>query len=252
MTVLKTAKEIEAMKKAGEISAGALRVARDYLKVGVSTAYVDEKVREYIVSQGATPSFLGYDGFPKTTCISINDEVIHGIPGSRLIKDGDIVSVDVGAFIDGYHGDNAYTFGIGNVSEKAQRLIDVTKESLMRGVAAAKAGNRIGDIGHAVQEYAEANGYSVIRDFVGHGVGHDMHEEPDVPNYGRAGRGLRLVPGMTIAIEPMISEGDYEIDILDNDWTVVTTDGSDAAHFEFTIAITDSEPIVLTDWRKVL
>ena len=169
-----------------------------------------------------------------------------------MIKDGDIVSVDVGAYIEGYHGDNAYTFGVGNVSEKAQRLIDVTKESLMRGVAAAKAGNRIGDIGHAVQEYAEAHGYSVIRDFVGHGVGHDMHEEPEVPNYGRSGRGLRLVPGMTIAIEPMIAEGDYEVDILDNDWTVVTVDGSNAAHFEFTIAITDSEPIILTDWRKVL
>ncbi len=235
------------MKEACRISAGALRVAKDALRPGVSTAYIDDVVRNYIHSQGATPSFLNYNGFPKSACISVNDQIIHGIPDAKtIVEEGDIVSIDVGAFCKGYHGDNAATYAVGRVSDEAQRLMDVTLESLRRAVAVAVPGNRIGDIGHAVQSYVEENGFSVVRDFVGHGVGHKLHEEPEVPNYGKPGHGARLVPGMTIAIEPMVNAGRYEIEVLDNDWTVVTRDGSLSAHFEYTIAITDGEPVILT------
>lgn len=247
MIVLKTARELETMKEACRISAGALRVAKDVLKAGVSTAYIDEKVREYILSQGATPSFLNYNGFPKSACISINEQVIHGIPNKKtIIQEGDIVSVDVGAAYGGYHGDNAATFGVGRVSDEAQRLMDVTRESLMEALKVAYAGNRIGDIGFAVQSYVEKNGFSVVREYVGHGVGRKLHEEPEVPNYGRPGHGARLVPGMTIAIEPMVNAGGYDVEVLDNDWTVVTEDGSLSAHFEYSIAITSGDPIILT------
>ncbi|MEA5050414.1 MAG: type I methionyl aminopeptidase [Oscillospiraceae bacterium] len=247
MIALRTAKELSAMKEACRISAGALRVAKEALRPGVTTAYVDDAVRSYILSQGATPSFLNYDGFPKSVCISINDQIIHGIPDAKtIVEEGDIVSVDVGASCNGYHGDNAATYGVGKVSPEAQRLMDVTAESLRRAIAVAVPGNRIGDIGHAVQSYVEENGFSVVRDYVGHGVGHHLHEDPEVPNYGRPGHGIRLVPGMTIAIEPMVNAGRYDVKVLDNDWTVVTRDGSLSAHFENTIAITDGAPIILT------
>lgn len=247
MIVLKTAKELDAMKMACRISAGALRVGKEALAAGVTTAAIDDAIRKYILSQGATPSFLNYGGFPKSACISINDQVIHGIPDHKtVVQEGDIVSIDVGAFYKGFHGDNAATYAVGKVSDRAQRLMDVTRESLNRGVAAAVKGNRIGDIAAAVQQYVEENGYSVVRDFVGHGVGRDLHEAPEVPNYGKAGHGPRLVPGMTIAIEPMVNEGDYDVEVLDNDWTVVTADGSLSAHFEYTIAITDQGPVILT------
>lgn len=235
------------MKEACRISAGALRVAENALKAGVSTAYIDDKVREYILSQGATPSCLNYEGFPKSTCISINNQVIHGIPSNKtIIKEGDIVSVDLCATYGGYIGDNAATFAVGKVSDEAQRLIDVTRESFFEALKVAYAGNRIGDISFAVQSYVEKHGFSVVRDFVGHGVGRSMHEEPEVPNYGRPGHGARLVPGMTIAIEPMVNAGGYGVDILDDDWTVVTKDGSLSAHYENTIAITNGDPIILT------
>ena len=247
MIVLKTAKEIQTMRDACRISAAALRVAKEALKPGVTTAHVDNEVRKFILSQGATPSFLNYGGFPKSACISINDQVIHGIPDDQtVVREGDIVSVDVGAYYKGFHGDNAATFPVGAVSPAAQKLMDVTRECLRRGIAAAVKGNRLGDIGFAVQSYAEANGFSVVRDFVGHGIGHEMHEAPEVPNYGKAGHGVRLVPGMTIAIEPMINEGVFEVEVLDNDWTVVTADGKLSAHFENTIAITDDGPVILT------
>ncbi|MEG0751033.1 MAG: type I methionyl aminopeptidase [Oscillospiraceae bacterium] len=247
MIVLKTARDIETMKEACRISAGALRVAKKAIAVGVSTADVDDAVRDYILSQGATPTFLGYNGFPKSACVSVNDEVIHGIPNhSHKLAEGDIVSVDVGAQKHGFTGDNAATFAVGAISAEAQKLLDVTLESLRRAVAVAIPGNRVGDIGHAVQAYVEANGCSVVRDYVGHGVGHKLHEDPEVPNYGRAGHGARLVSGMTIAIEPMVNSGGLEVEVLDNDWTVVTRDGSLSAHFEYTIAITDNGPVILT------
>lgn len=249
MIELKTARELEKMKKACQISAEAIKVAQSALQVGVSTAYVDDKVRGYIVSQGARPTFLGYGGFPKSACISVNEELIHGIPSkNRIIKDGDIVSVDVGAFIDGYTGDNAATFAIGNVSEEAKRLMAVTKESLLRAVEVCVPGNRIGDIGYAVQSYVEENGYSIVRDYVGHGVGKKLHEDPEVPNFGKPGHGARLVPGMTIAIEPMVNLGRPEVEVLANDWTVVTKDRQLSAHFEYSVAITDKGPVVLTQW----
>ena len=249
MIELKSAKDLDRMKKACEISAQAIKVAQSVLEVGVSTAYVDDKVREYIVSQGARPTFLGYGGFPKSACISVNEELIHGIPSNhKIIKDGDIVSIDVGAFIDGFTGDNAATFAVGNVSDEAKRLLSVTKESLLRAVASAQPGNRIGDIGFAVQSYVESCGFSVVKEYVGHGVGRKLHEDPEVPNFGRAGHGARLVPGMTIAIEPMVNVGGPEVEVLANDWTVVTKDRQLSAHFEYSIAITENGPIVLTPW----
>ncbi len=253
MVVLKTASQVALMKQAGEISAGALIVAKDHLKAGASTAEIDRVICEYIRSNGAEPSFLNYNGFPASSCISINDEVIHGIPSNhRKIKDGDIVSIDVGAKYRGYHGDNAATFEVGNVSELAKKLVKVTRESLDRAVAAAVKGNRIGDIGFAVQDYVEQNGFSVVRNYIGHGLGKKLHEAPEVPNYGTAGRGIRLVPGMTIAIEPMVNAGGFEVDVLDDDWTVVTSDRSLSAHFEYSIVITENEPIILTPWQEAL
>jgi methionyl aminopeptidase len=247
MIQLKTARELERMRKACRISAQALQVAQSVIKAGVSTAYVDEQVRKFIVSQGARPTFLNYGGFPGSACVSVNEELIHGIPSRhKIIQEGDIVSVDVGAFIDGYTGDNAATFPVGEVSEEAKKLLRVTKESLERAVAQAVAGNRLGDIGHAVQSHVEENGFSVVREYVGHGVGRELHEDPEVPNFGRPGHGVRLVPGMTIAIEPMVNAGGREIEVLANDWTVVTVDRRLSAHFEYTVAITDDGPVVLT------
>ncbi len=247
MVVIKTAREISLMKDACRISANALCVAGEAVKPGVSTYEVDQVVRKYIEKQGATPSFLGYGGFPASACVSVNDVVIHGIPSkNHILKEGDIVSVDVGAFYNGFHGDNAFTFACGNVSENAQKLMDATRESLTIGIEAALAGNRVGDIGSAVQKYVEDRSYSVVRQFVGHGVGAKLHEDPSVPNFGTPGRGVRLLPGMTIAIEPMVCEGHYEVEVLDDDWTTVTVDGKLSAHYEHTILITPDGPVIMT------
>lgn len=248
MVVLKTRKEIELMREAGRISAMALKVAGEAVRPGVSTLEIDTIARKYIESQGAKPNFLGLYGFPATACISINNEVIHGIPSKdRILREGDIVSIDLGAVKDGYHGDNAATFAVGNISDEAQRLIDTTRESLYVGLKQAVAGNRIGDISNAVQVYCEERGYGVVQDFVGHGVGKSLHEDPSVPNFGSPGRGARLLPGMTIAVEPMINQGTWQVNQLPDGWTIVTKDGKLSAHFEHTIAITnDGECMILT------
>ncbi len=247
MVVLKTAREIAAIRNAGRISSGALREAGKAVEPGVSTAEIDKIVRDYIEKQGATPSFLGYGGFPASACISINNVVIHGIPSKKqILKQGDIVSIDIGAYFEGYHGDNAYTFACGDVSKEAQALMDATKESLFEGIKTARAGLRIGDIGSAVQKYVEARSYSVVRDFVGHGVGAKLHEDPSVPNYGTPGHGVRLLPGMVIAIEPMVNRGTHKVKVLDDKWTTVTADGKLSAHFEHTVAITSDGPVIMT------
>lgn len=247
MVILKTIGEISAMREAGRISQRALRLAGRAVEPGVSTLEIDGLVRKYIEEQGAAPSFLGYGGFPASACISVNDVVIHGIPSKdKILKQGDIVSIDVGAYFKGYHGDNAWTFPCGDISREAQALIDTTREALFEGIKRAVAGNRIGDIGSAVQRYAEPRSYSVVRDFVGHGVGAKLHEDPNVPNYGTPGRGVRLLPGMTIAIEPMINAGGRKVKVLGDEWTTVTADGSLSAHFEHTIAISSDGPVILT------
>ena len=247
MIVLKTSRELAAMRAAGRISSRALRLAGQAVEPGVSTWEIDRMVRHFIEGQGATPTFLGYGGFPASSCISVNNVVIHGIPGKKIIlKQGDIVSIDIGATFEGFVGDNAWTFPCGDVSKEAQSLMDATREALFEGIAAARAGNRIGDIGSAVQRYVEARGYSVVRSFVGHGVGAKMHEDPAVPNYGTPGRGVRLLPGMTIAIEPMINEGVKEVETLKDGWTTVTADGKLSAHFEHTVAVTPDGPVILT------
>ncbi len=247
MLILKTDREIEIMKSAGRIASKALKLAGEAVEPGVSTLAIDNIVRKYIESQGARPSFLNYGGFPASACISVNNVVIHGIPSrDSIIKSGDIVSIDVGAFFEGFHGDNAATFACGEISQEAQNLLDATRESLYEGINMARVGNRIGDIANAVQRYVEARSYSVVRDFVGHGVGAKLHEEPSVPNYGTPGRGVRLLSGMTIAIEPMINAGTHEVEVLDDEWTTVTADGKLSAHFEHTIAITPDGPLILT------
>ena len=247
MVSIKTARELSLMKDACRISAEALRAAGEAVKPGISTYEIDTIVREYIEKQGATPSFLGYGGFPASACISVNSVVIHGIPAkTTILKEGDIVSVDVGACYRGFNGDNAYTFPCGKISENAQRLLDATKESLYEGIKQAQVLNRVGDIGSAVQEYVEARSYSVVRNYTGHGVGAKLHEDPSVPNYGTRGRGFKLLPGMTIAIEPMVNEGTHHTRVLGDKWTVVTLDGKLSAHFEHTVAITPDGPRILT------
>ncbi len=247
MVVLKTDREIEKMKDAGRIASKALKLAGAAVEPGISTLEIDNIIRKYIESEGAKPSVLNYGGFPASACISVNNVVIHGIPSKKcIIKSGDIVSVDVSAFFEGFHGDNAATFACGDVSQEAKALIDVTRESLYEGIKMAQIGNRIGDIANAVQRYVEARSYSVVRDFVGHGVGAKLHEDPSVPNYGTPGRGVRLLSGMTIAIEPMVNAGTHEVKVLDDEWTTVTADGKLSAHFENTIAITKDGPIILT------
>ena len=247
MVSIKTARELSLMKDACRISAEALRAAGEAVKPGISTYEIDTIVRKYIEKQGAKPSFLGYGGFPASACISVNSVVIHGIPAkTTILKDGDIVSIDVGAYYRGFHGDNAYTFPCGKISDNAQRLLDATKESLYEGINQALVQNRIGDIGSAVQEYVEARSYSVVRNYTGHGVGAKLHEDPSVPNYGTRGRGFKLLPGMTIAIEPMVNEGTHHTRVLGDKWTVVTLDGKLSAHFEHTVAITPDGPRILT------
>ena len=245
MVSLKTSKELLDMKLSCQISAQALKLAGELIRPGVSTAHVNKMGHEFIVSQGAKPTFLGYGGFPAACCISINDEVIHGIPSDRIIREGDIVSVDVGAAINGYTGDNAATFAAGAVSDEARKIMEVTEQCLYKAIEAAQPGNRLGDVGYAVQSYAESFGFAVVRDFVGHGVGKKLHEAPEVPNYGTPGRGLRLMPGMTLAIEPMINVKGSAVKTLKNG-TVLTASGSLSAHFEHTIAITADGPVILT------
>ena len=247
MVSIKTARELSLMRDACRISAQALRVAGEAVKPGVSTLEIDTIIRKYIEKQGASPSFLGYGGFPASACISVNNVVIHGIPSKDIIlKEGDIVSVDVGAYYKGYHGDNAYTFPCGKISAQAQALLDATRESLYEGIKQAAALNRIGDIGSAVQRYVEARSYSVVRNYVGHGVGANLHEDPSVPNFGTPGRGVKLLPGMTIAIEPMVNEGTHHVRVMGDKWTVKTLDGKLSAHFEHTIAVTPDGPKILT------
>ena len=246
MISLKSPREIECMRRAGRLTAQARALAGSLVRPGVTTHEIDTAVRKFIESHGAKPSFLGYGGFKGSACISINEEVIHGIPGPRKLKEGDIVSVDVGAYLDGFHGDCAATFPCGEVSPEALELIRVTEQSFWEGIKLARAGNRVFDISHAVQQYVESHGCSVVRDFVGHGVGAKLHEAPEVPNFGPAGHGPRLQPGMTIAVEPMVCAGDWRVKVLKDGWTTVSADGSLTAHYENTILITDGEPEVLT------
>ncbi len=247
MIVLKTSRELSLMREACRISAGALRVAGEAVRPGISTGEIDKIAYDYIISQGAEPNFLHLYGFPATACISINDEVIHGIPSmDRILKDGDIVSIDLGAKKNGYNGDNAATFACGNISEEAKRLMDTTRESLYEAIKFAVPGGKLGDISSAVQRYCEEQGYGVVREYTGHGIGKALHEDPSVPNYGTAGRGVRLLPGMTIAIEPMINQGTARVKVLPDGWTVKTLDSKLSAHFEHTVAITKDGPVILT------
>ena len=247
MVVLKTSRELKLMKEACSIAAGALQTVGNAVEAGITTAELDALAEKYIRSRGGEPNFKNYNGFPATACISINNEVIHGIPSkTRKICAGDIVSVDLGAKFQGYHGDNAATFACGDISLEAKRLISVTKDALYEGIKAARAGSRIGDIGFAVQRTVEAAGFSVVRQYVGHGIGTQLHEAPEVPNFGTPGRGIRLLPGMTLAIEPMVNVGHYDVKVLPDGWTVETKDGSLSAHFEHTVVITPDGPKIMT------
>jgi methionyl aminopeptidase len=245
--VRKSAAEIETMREAGRVSARALRLVGEAVSPGVTTAELDEIAETAIREDGAVPAFLGYHGYPKTLCTSLNSQVVHGIPspGVRVVE-GDILSVDVGAVIDGYYGDNARTFGVGTISAEARRLLDVTEASLAEAIRACVPGNRLNDIGYSVQRVAETAGFSVVREYVGHGIGRAMHEAPNVPNYGEAGTGPRLEVGMVFAIEPMVNAGGAEVDALSDGWTVETRDGSLSAHFEHTVAVTKNGPLILT------
>jgi methionyl aminopeptidase len=247
MIQLKNSAQISTMMEAGRITGEALLVARELVREGVSTKQIDTAIRNYIEKCGATPSFLGYAGFPASACISINDEVIHGIPSKdRILREGDIVKIDVGAFYKGFHGDSARTIAVGNASEEAMRLIKTTRDSFFEGVAAVKIGNRIGDVGSAIQKCVESAGYSVVRRYIGHGIGRELHESPDVPNFGTAGRGTRLCAGMALAIEPMVNVGSEEVYELPDGWTVKTRDRSLSAHYENTVALTSDGVIITT------
>jgi methionyl aminopeptidase len=247
MIVIKNKAEIELMMKAGSVTADILKELPSVIRPGMSTMELDKWIEDFILKHDMKPAFKGYGGFPATACISVNEELIHGIPSKKkILKEGDIVSVDLGTIYKDYYSDAARTYPVGNISEESKRLIKVAEESFFEGLKFCKKGYRIGDISHAIQEYVEAAGYSVIRDYTGHGVGTDLHEDPAVPNNGRPGHGPKLVPGMTIAIEPMIAVGDYDVDVLDNDWTVVMSDGQLCAHYENTVVITEGEPILTT------
>ncbi|MEY8388229.1 type I methionyl aminopeptidase [Oscillospiraceae bacterium 38-13] len=246
MITLKSSHEIDLMRRAGKITAAARALAGEMVRPGVTTQEINDAVERFIRGQGAVPSFLHYNGYPASACISVNDEIIHGIPGKRALREGDIVSVDVGAYIGGFHGDCAATFPCGRISPEARRLIDVTRQSFFEGIRFAREGQRLQDVSSAVQSYVERNGFSVVREYVGHGVGAAMHESPEIPNYGRPGHGPRLLRGMTLAIEPMVNAGAAAIRQLSDGWTVKTADGKWAAHYENTILITDGEPEILT------
>lgn len=246
MITIKSDREIQLMREAGNIVAQAHQLIKELIKPGVSILELDRACEEFIRSKGAIPSFKGYGGFPGTICASVDHEVIHGIPSKRKLKEGEIISIDVGAYLNGYHGDAAFTAAVGNISEEKQRLIKVTEESFFEGIKMAKVGNYLGDISHRIQEVVESNGFSVIREYVGHGIGTELHEDPPIPNYGRPGRGPVLMAGMTLAIEPMVNMGLKEIKTLSDGWTVVTLDKKPSAHYEHTILITEGEPQLLT------
>ncbi len=246
MIFVKSEAELGLMRQAGYIVATALQTLREAVRPGVTTGELDKIAERHIRAAGAEPSFLGYYGYPASVCVSVNEEVVHGIPGERILHAGDIVSIDIGAKINGFHGDAAITVPVGAISAEAQRLLTVTEEALHQGIRQAVCGQRLGDISHAVQKHAEASGFAVVRDYVGHGIGRDMHEDPQIPNFGPAGRGTRLEAGMTLAIEPMVNCGHYRVRTLPNNWTVVTEDGSLSAHFEHTVALTAAGPLILT------
>lgn len=247
MITIKSESQIEKMRIACRITRDALNLIGEHIKPGISTAKLDRLAHEFILSRGAKPNFLHYNGFPKSICTSVNDQVVHGIPSKDVIlKEGDIISIDMGAEKDGYNGDAARTFAVGTISPQAQRLIDVTRQSFFEGVKCLKHGVKLGDLSAAIQEYAENAGYSVVRDLVGHGIGRALHEDPAVPNFGKAGKGVRLAAGMTIAVEPMINAGQWQVEVLDDDWTVVTRDGSLSAHYENTVLITKDGYEILT------
>ncbi len=247
MITIKSKSEIEKMRLAGKITGDALKLLEQHIKPGVSTEELDRIAHRFFTSKGATPSFLNYGGFPKSICSSKNEKVVHGIPSKKdILEEGDIISIDVGACIKGYHGDAARTFAVGKISEEAQRLIDVTKESFFKGIKYAVHGNKLGDVSATIQEYVEKNGFSVVRDLVGHGIGKNLHEDPSVPNFGHKGRGVKLAAGMTLAIEPMVNAGGHEVLVLEDDWTVVSADGSLSAHYENTVLITPNECEILT------
>ncbi|MGI6566679.1 MAG: type I methionyl aminopeptidase [Firmicutes bacterium] len=246
MIIRKSQDELQAMREAGRLTALTHDVVAAAVRPGITTASLDALAEEFIRDHDAIPAFKGYNGYPASICVSVNEEVVHGIPGARILRDGDIVSIDIGVVLDGFYGDMARTYPVGEISEEAKRLIAVTETALEKGIAAAVAGNRLSDIGHAVQSYVEAHGMSVVRDFVGHGIGRSMHEEPQIPNFGRPGYGPRLKPGMVLAIEPMVNVGGWEVIVLSDNWTVVTADRSLSAHFEDTVAVTEGGPLILT------
>jgi len=246
MIIIKSKKEIELMQESGRIVALVHEKLKQAIKPGITTGELNQIAEAIILGEKATPSFKGYGGFPAAICTSVNDEVIHGIPGEKILREGDIISIDVGAFKNGYHGDAARTHSVGKTDDESQKLIEVTKASFFEGLKFCKVGYRLSDISHAVQAYAESYDFGVVREYVGHGVGRKLHEEPPIPNYGPAGRGPRLVKGMVIAVEPMINIGEFRVKVLDDEWTVVTLDGKRSAHYEHTIAITDGEPMLLT------
>ena len=246
MIIIKNNKELDLMRNAGKIVAETLLCVEKKVKPGITTAELDRIAEEFITKHGAKPSFKGLYGFPASLCISVNEQVVHGIPGSYVLQEGDIISVDCGAFLDGFHGDAARTFAVGKVSDDANRLIQVTEESFFKGIEFANVGNRLSDISHAIQSYVEASGFSVVRDFVGHGIGKMVHEDPEIPNFGRPGRGPKLMAGMALAIEPMVNAGSYRVTTLGDDWTVVSADKSLSAHYENTIAILPEGPEILT------
>lgn len=246
MIIIKNQKEIELMRKAGKIVAETLLLVGEKVKPGITTAELDSIAEEFITKHGARPSFKGLYGFPASLCISVNEQVVHGIPGGYVLKEGDIVSVDCGAEINGFHGDAARTFAVGNISDEAKKLIQVTEESFFKGIEFAKIGNNLTDISHEIQSYVEAAGFSVVREFVGHGIGRSVHEDPEIPNFGKAGRGPKLVAGMTLAIEPMVNIGTYRVTTLSDDWTVISADKSLSAHYENTVVILPDGPEILT------
>lgn len=246
MIILKSAEEIALMKKAGEIVRDTLNLLQDNVKEGVTTEKLDRLAYEYINKCGAKPSFLGYSGFPASICASVNEEVVHGIPSKRVLVEGDIISVDVGTIYKGFQGDAARTFPVGKISATNEKLIRVCEESFFKGVEQFREGSRLGDISHAIQTHVEQNGFGVVRDLVGHGIGREMHEDPSVPNFGKSGRGVRLTKGLVLAIEPMISVGDYRVCVLEDNWTIVTADGKPAAHYENTVALTDDGIVYTT------
>lgn len=246
MILVKSSTEIEYMRESGKIVAKVHSVLKDMIKPGITTKELDEIAERIILEHGAQPAFKGYGGFPATICASVNEEVVHGIPGDRMLREGDIISIDVGALKNGYYGDSAKTYPVGQISTKAEKLIRVTRESFYEGLKFCKVGYRLSDVSHAIQMHVEAEGFSVVRDYVGHGIGASLHEDPQIPNYGPAGKGPRLSAGMVLAIEPMINAGRFSVRVLGDNWTVVTADGSLSAHYEHTIVITDEDPIILT------